>query len=213
MMSVEQRRRRFAVLVWIVGVVLALAVGVGGTMAFWSDEATVDTGSLGAGRLDVTLNGGLAGEGGVIDDTQFQIANLVPGESFARAITVGNGGSVPLDFSAVGSTSGALGTALRWTVVVGGTASNTGTIADGNRAGSCTGGTTTYPGTNPAAGAAISGSAASPTTVVGSRGPLAVGATRSLCVVVRLDPNAAAGLQGATAAARFVVTGIQRGAA
>ncbi|OUZ12574.1 hypothetical protein BHE97_02445 [Aeromicrobium sp. PE09-221] len=206
-MSTEQRRRRSAVLVWIVGVILALAVGVGGTMAFWSDEATVETGSLEAGRLDVTLNGQLTGPGGSIADAQFAIADLVPGESFARTITVGNGGTVPLDFSVTGSTSGTLGTALRWTVVAGGTAGNTGTIAAGDRTGTCTGGTTTYPS------ATISGSAASPTTVVGTRGPLAVGTAQSLCIIVGLDPNAPGTLQGETATARFVVTGTQRGAA
>ena len=206
MLTAELRPRRLAVLVWISGVVLMLAVGVGGTMAFWSDEATVETGSLDAGRLDVTLNGELAGEGGVLVDTQFQIADLVPGESFARTITVGNGGTVPLDYTMTGSTSGTLGAALRWTVVPGGSANNVGAVAGGNRAGSCTGGTTTYPS------AAISGSASSPTGIIGTHRPLAVDASEQVCVIVALDANAASALQGATATARFVITGIQRGA-
>ncbi|TSD55701.1 hypothetical protein FNM00_16620 [Aeromicrobium piscarium] len=206
MMTAEQRPRRLAVLVWVSGVVLMLAVGVGGTMAFWSDEATVETGSLAAGRLDVTLNGELAGEGGVLVDTQFQIADLVPGESFARVIAVGNGGTVPLDYTMTGSTSGTLGAALRWTVVPGGSATNAGTVAGGNRAGSCTGGSSTYPS------AAISGSATSPTGVIATPRPLAVGASEQVCVIVALDANAASTLQEATATARFVITGIQRGA-
>lgn len=185
---------------------MALTLGVGGTMAFWSDQASVDTGSLGAGRLDVTLNGQLTGEGGVIADTQFSIGDLVPGESFARAITVGNGGTVPLDYTMTGSTSGALGPALRWTVVPGGSADNAGTVAGGDRTGTCTGGTITYPS------AAISDAAASPTGVIAARRPLAVGANEQVCVIVALDANAASTLQGATATARFVTTGIQRGA-
>ena len=210
-MTAEHRRpprrgRRLALAAWIGGVVVALTLGVGGTMAFWSDQATVDTGALEAGRLDVTLNGELQGQGGVVTDTQFQIATLVPGESFARIIAVGNGGTVPLDYTMTGSTSGTLGAALRWTVVPGGSANNAGTVAGGNRAGSCTGGTSTYPS------AAISGSATSPTGVIAAPRPLAVGASEQVCVIVALDANADSTLQGATATARFVVTGIQRGA-
>lgn len=203
----RHRARRSGLLRAVLSLGLLVGIGVSGTMAYWTDQATVTTGPLAAGRLDLTLNGQLAGPGGSTTDTTFAVGDLVPGESFARAITVGNAGTVPLDYTAVSHTNGTLGPGLRWTVVAGGAASNAGSSANGNRTGTCAGGTTTF-----SSPSAISANAAAPTPVVPPRRPLAAGASETLCVIVRLDPSAPSSLQGATATATFVVNGVQRGA-
>ncbi|MFD1858568.1 hypothetical protein EHW97_09200 [Aeromicrobium camelliae] len=193
----KHRARRSGLLRAVLSLGLLLGLGVSGTMAYWTDQATVATGQLAAGRLDLTLNGQLAGPGGTTADTAFTVGDLVPGESFARAITVGNAGTVPLDYTAVAHTNGALGPGLRWSVVAGGTATNSGSSTNGNRTGTCTGGTLTF---------------SAPTPVVPARRPLAAGASETLCITVTLDRSATSSLQGATATASFVVNGVQRGA-
>lgn len=187
---------------------LLLSAGTTGTLAYWTDEGTVSTAPLSAGRLDVMLNGQLSGTGGSIVDAGFAVGDLVPGESFARELHVHNSGSVPFDYTATGYATGGLSNGLRWTVVAGASASNSGTMARGNRAGACANGMTTF---GPAA--ALSTSAAAPSPVVSTRRPVNVGATERLCIVVGLDPNAAGALQGTTASAAFTVHAVQRGGA
>src|SRR5690606_32980021 len=75
----RRRGRDFARAVLSLGLLVGL--GVTGTLAYWTDEGAVTTGSLHAARLDLTVNGQLGGAGGTTTDTSFAIADLVPGES------------------------------------------------------------------------------------------------------------------------------------
>jgi len=178
-----------------------LVLTVPGTLAFWVGDDEVTAPELRAATLDVTLNGDLAGLGGTTGDAGFTAADLIPGESFARVITVGNAGSAPLDYSVTGHTAGALGPGLRWTVTPGGVATNSGSAATGTRAGGCTGGTTVFgPAAIPAA----------PTPLISTPRPLDPGADERVCVLVRLDPEASGSLQGTSADATFRVRGEQR---
>ena len=110
---------------------LGIIAGIGGvgTLAYWTDDAAVTTGSFTAGTLDVTINDALAGpanNGGTTSDAGFALADMVPGESVARTVKVGNAGTIPLAYTAKAWNSGGLASGLRWTAVAGSTASNSG---------------------------------------------------------------------------------------
>ena len=189
---------------------LGILVGLGGigTLAYWTDDATVTTGSFTSGTLDVTLNDALAGQannGGTTADAAFALTDLIPGESVARTVKVGNAGSIPLAYTAKAWNTGALAVGLRWTVVAGSTSSNAGTVAAGNRTGSCSSGTTTA--TNVTLGTA-SGSA---TTVLTPNRTIATGAFENVCVIATLDSGAGNSLQGASASATVTFNGVQVG--
>ena len=190
---------------------LGIVAGLGavGTLAYWSDEATITTGSFSSGTLDVTLNDVLAGaanNGGTTSDTGFALSDMIPGESVARTVKVGNAGSIGLTYTAEAFNSGDLASGLRWTVVAGSTASNFGTAAAGNRTGACSSGTTTA--TNETLGT----SAGAATTVVTPERAIDVGAFENVCVIARLDSGAANSLQGTSASATLTFNGTQLGA-
>jgi len=186
------------------GVVLGL--GSVSTLAYWTDEATVTAGTFTSGTLDVTINDALDGQannGGTTADTGFALSDMIPGESIARTVKIGNAGSIPFAYTAKAWNSGGLATGLRWTVVAGSTASNTGTAAAGNRTGSCSSGTTT------SSNVTIGTSAGAATTIVTPARTIAVGAFENVCVIVKLDSGAGNGLQGASAGATITVNGVQ----
>ncbi|MDE0778624.1 MAG: TasA family protein [Nocardioides sp.] len=183
---------------------LALGLGAQGTFAFWTDQATVTTGSFSSGTLDITLNGQLAGaanNGGTTTLPSFALSNMVPGESQAIAFPVANNGSVGLTYTVNGSATGALAPGMQFTVATG-NAGNTGTAANGNRTGTCSGG-------NLATNQVLNGTSS---TVVGTARSLAVGAQESICVIARLDPQADNGLQGKTMTASLIFNAKQVGA-
>jgi predicted ribosomally synthesized peptide with SipW-like signal peptide len=183
---------------------LGLAVGLGtvATLAYWSDQATWSTGPISSGTLDVTLDGNLAGQGGTYTQSSFTLSDMIPGESVASAVTVANGGSVTLRYTATATASGGLTSGLTFQVYAGGTATNTGTAAAGNRAGACTGTSTFGP-------SALTGSSQS---VIATPRQLASGASESVCVVAALPTSADNTLQGTSATATLVFTGKQLGA-
>jgi predicted ribosomally synthesized peptide with SipW-like signal peptide len=173
-----------------------------GSAAYWNDDATLSTGPISSGSLDLTLDGNLAGQGGTYVKSSFTVANMVPGESFASSVAVGNNGSVGLTYTATGTATGVLATGLTFQVYVGGTAANSGTAAAGNRAGTC-GGTSTF---GPATLTSTSQS------VVSSARTLTAGSQESVCFLVRLPTSAANTLQGQTATSSFVFAAKQFGA-
>lgn len=196
-------RRVLSALMAVLGAVVLLG-SVQGTFAFWSDEASMSTGSLTAGTLDVTLDGNLAGranDGGTWTQTTFALDAMLPGESRATSFAVRNAGTSGLTYAVAGSATGALAPALRFSVYAGGAAANTGTAAAGNRAGSC-------------AGAAVATDvtlAAASAVLTATRRTLASGASEQVCVIARLTLDAANGMQGATATATFAFNGRQVG--
>ncbi len=178
---------------------VVLGFGAVGTMAFWTDTATVNTGTFSAGNLDLKVND----IDGPLAFTTFTASNLTPGESFAASFTVRNAGSVPFTYTATGTGAGTLAPRLQYTVRTGGTFGNTGSEAASNRVGSCTGGTTQ------ATTQVLTAAAASVTPTAQQ---LAPAATQTFCVVARLDPNTpnpAPGSTQLTGTATFVLTANQ----
>ncbi len=187
---------------------LGIIAGIGGigTLAYWTDDATVTTGSFTAGTLDVTINDALSGQannGGTTSDAAFALSDLIPGESIARTVKIGNAGSIPLAYTAKAWNSGGLASGLRWTVVAGSTASNAGTVSAGNRTGSCSSGSTT------ATNVTLGTSAGTATTVVTPSRTITTSASENICVIAKLDSGAGNSLQGASATATITINGVQ----
>jgi predicted ribosomally synthesized peptide with SipW-like signal peptide len=180
----------------------ALGLGAVGTFAYWSDQATLATGPISSGTLDLTLDGNLSGQGGTYTQTSFALANMIPGESVASAVTVANGGSVTLRYTATATAAGGLAAGLTFEVFTGGTATNTGTEAAGNRAGSCTGSSSFGP-------AVLTGVAQ---TVIGAPRQLSSSSSDSVCVVATLPTTAGNSLQETTATATLLFDAKQLGA-
>lgn len=179
-----------------VAVVAAVVLlgSVHGTFAFWTDDVSMQSGGFTGGTLDLTVDGNLAGSannGGTWTQSTFALDAMLPGESRAVAFDLRNAGTSGLTYAVSGSATGALTPALRFSVYAGGAATNSGTAAAGNRAGSC-------------AGTALASDvtlAAATAVLVASRRPLASGATERICLVGRLDVSAPNSMQGATATA------------
>ncbi len=132
------------------------------------------------------------------------MSNMVPGESVAAAFPVKNDGSIPLTYTLTGTGSGGLAVTngMQYSISFGATATNSGTAANGNRAGSC-GGAATDANTTLLTGA--------PSTFATNRA-LAVNATDTVCVVARLNSNAPNALQGLSGTAAFLFDSKQVGA-
>jgi predicted ribosomally synthesized peptide with SipW-like signal peptide len=190
---------------------LGIVVGLGavGTLAYWTDDATITSSSFSTGTLDVALNDGLIGpanNGGTISDTTFTLSDMIPGESFARTVKVGNAGSVRLNYTAKAWNSGTLASGLRWTVVAGSTASNSGSTAAGNRTGACSVGTTT------ATDVTLGTTSGTATTVIATKRPINVTSFENVCVIAKVDSAAGNALQGTSASATLIFNGTQIGA-
>lgn len=178
--------------------VLATGMSVKGTFAFWTDAATATTGSFTAGKLDITLNGQLAGasnNGGTTPITSIALTGMFPGESAAYTFPLATtADSIGVTYTVAGYVvSGALSPALRFTLHTG--AAGTPQTTNGVRTGSCTG-----PRISAEADQTIAATSTmnSPTPLVTTAQPLAAGATQTICVLVRMDPNAGNGVQGAS---------------
>jgi predicted ribosomally synthesized peptide with SipW-like signal peptide len=145
--AVRTRRRLGSVRVRVLlslGVVLGF--GAVGTVAYWSDSATISGTTFSSGTLDLMVGGTtadqLAGPGGTWNHTELSISDMLPGEGVAKLVTIKNAGTTPLVYNGVISTDNtSLGSNLLATISKDGTASNTGTQAGGDRTGTCTGGT------------------------------------------------------------------------
>lgn len=183
---------------------LALGFGAQGTFAFWTDDASLTTGTFSSGTLDITLNGQLAGaanNGGSTSLPSFALTNLVPGESQAVSFPVANNGNVGLTYTISGTATGALAPGMQFTVSTG-TATNNGTAANGNRAGTCQ-------NANLATNQTLTATAS---TLVATARPLTVGASENICVIAKLDPNADNSLQNKTMTANLTFNAKQVGA-
>lgn len=203
-----RRRRKIGTTPWSVGglvaVGLLLLMPGQGTFAYWSDEGTLRSADFTSGTVDVSLDGNLVGaaaNGGTWTQGSFALATMLPGESRAVSFAVGNAGTANLTYGLRGSATGALAPAMRYSVYVGGAATNTGTAGAGNRTGAC-GGTLL-------AGAVSLGGTES--TILSTRRALNAGAAETACLVAKLDLGAASNLQGTTATASFVFDGRQVG--
>lgn len=178
---------------------LGLVVGLGavGTLAYWSDTATLSGGGFEAGVLDLKLSGA-----DTLDLTAtFKLATMVPGESVAALVAVQNSApsSVTFNYTATGLASGGLAPYLIFEVFLGGTHSNT-TNGSGLRVGACTGTTT---GT-----AQVLTSSAS---VIPAAQQLTVGASQNVCIIAKLSASAPTGSQGTSGSVVLTFTAVQLG--
>jgi predicted ribosomally synthesized peptide with SipW-like signal peptide len=203
-MRPTHRRRRSGRVRAVLSLGLLLGLTQVGTLASWTDSATVQGGGFSSGTLDLKVGESaadqLTGQGGSWTHTNLTLAAMAPGESVAKALTVGNGGSVALTYNATVVTTNndlfnATTPGLQVTVVEGATVGNTGTQAANSRTGTCTGGTaTSLTSTNVS------------TTASGLHGSvlsLASGATRSYCVLAKLATTAPNSMQGKTTSLTF----------
>lgn len=202
--AAPRARRHGALVAATVCALLAVALGVHGTYAFWTDQATMSGGTITAGAVDIALDGKLVGSsnsGGTWSNTSLGLSAMVPGESQSSSFAVSNAGTAPLTYSVDATGSGTLSTALRFSVYVGGAATNSGSAATGSRLGRCD-------GTALVTGVTLS---SVPTTVTAVRRSLPVGSSETVCLLVALDAGAANSLQGATGSAAFVFAARQAG--
>lgn len=188
---------------------LLLGVTQVGTLASWTDSSTVTTGTFSTGTLDVLVGAGsadqLGGQGGAWTHTELALTGAMPGESIARTVTVGNGGTVPLTLTGTASTADdALstedGNGLLLTFVAGGTPDNSGSQSGGDRLGTCSGGDSVL--------------ADVPLTTDGADLSLDdyrldAGEQTSFCVSLGLSPDAPNSLQGAATTAVLTFGGQQ----
>lgn len=184
---------------------LALGFGAQGTFAFWTDQATIQSGTFASGTLDITLNGALAGPGnnpGTTTLSALALANMVPGESVAAAFPVANAGTVGLTYTVSGTASGDLAPAMRFRVYQG-AASNTTTA--GVRSGTCSG--TPFTG----ASQTYSATASAVVTTADARA-LAPTVAESICVVAQFDIASGNGFQGKSMTASLIFDAKQVGA-
>lgn len=178
------------------GVVLGL--GSVSTLAYWTDQAAVNTGDFSSGTLNLKVDN-VEGNPTAYGWSTFNATNLVPGESVAATFSVDNAGSVPFTYTATGNASGELAGNMTWTVKTGATAGN-GTVS-GLRTGTCSGGTAQV------ADVTLSGASVTPTA-----GSVAAGGSQTFCVIAKLDAGTPLSQGGKSASATFNVTAKQVGA-
>lgn len=188
-----------------------VTLGVATTSAYWTDSATVTGGTIASGTLDLTAGPTtgaehLTGTGpNSWDFTALAITDMIPDESVARTLVVRSSGTAPLRFNAtVRATTDALtsGTAGLQVQVFdqASSATNTGTQAGGNRAGTCTGSQvhSGFVSMTPSA------------NVFASDIPLATtGASRTLCVRAWLSSAAPNALQGKSTSVQLTLSAVQ----
>lgn len=177
-----------------------ILVGFGaiGTSAYWTDQATVQSGTFASGTFDLQIgpdasNLLLSGQGGTWSFAVLELADVSPGESVAKNIVFKNAGSTTLRFDGTATTSGnELNPRLLVTTRPNANAGNTGTKAAVDRTGTCTGGTANW-WTNEVL-------STTSTPIVKNQTPayvtLAAGATLQVCMLVTLDPASPNSFQG-----------------
>lgn len=183
---------------------IVLSLGATGTMAYWTDQATMTAGAISAGTLDLRLNDAstLIDQGGTWNNIGFTASSLIPGESVAFSFPVRNDGSAGFRFSATATASGVLAPGLRFTTTYGtSAASNSGSPSSGNRVGGC--------GTNTVATSSVTLSGASASVINTPGVTVLSGALTTVCVIVALDSSAGNALQSATGAATYVFNAVQ----
>jgi predicted ribosomally synthesized peptide with SipW-like signal peptide len=132
----------------LVAPVLALGAALvlfptGGTLAAWTDRATVGADGLTTGRLDLAVDGA-GGQDTTHARPDLSLQGMVPGESSSATVVVANAGDADLRWSAAVTAGGGLGPALEVELWLGGRASADDTTYP--RTESCTGGVRLLPG-------------------------------------------------------------------
>lgn len=167
---------------------MVLGLGAVGTLAYWTDSATLTGGTFSSGTLDIKLGG--VDNNPAAFTTSFAMANMQPGDKKSASVSVQNAGSLDFTYTATGIASGTLGSLLVFRVVPGGTVSGS----------DCTGGTQTF-------NAAMSTSQ----SVISANRPVAAAGNESFCVTATLPTGTTTG-QGTSSTATFTFDAKQVGA-
>jgi len=195
---------------------LVLGFGAIGTVAYWSDSASLSTGTITSGSLDLQI-GGLDPETGrvawqAVGASELwgysvkELDNVAPGESVAMDLFLRNAGSAPLTFTATGmSTTMLMNPHLTASTVLGGEARNTGTREAVDRAGSCTAGTPWWTGH-------VLSTTPVPVTPGDAPVSLGPGAQIRVCMLAGLAAGAPGSAQGTETEIRVVFRAKQAGA-
>ena len=96
------------------GLGVVATVGVTGTFAYWTDNATVSGTTFSTGSIDLKVNG----VDNVAGYTSLTLANMVPGNSVAGVLTIRNNGTAPLKYTALTSATAPDPKNLRGALVV-----------------------------------------------------------------------------------------------
>jgi alternate signal-mediated exported protein len=193
----QHRRRRSGRIRAVLGLGILLGVSQVGTLASWTDSATIQGGTLTSGTLDLLVGENVAdqlvGQGGTWVHASLSLNGMVPGESVARMLTVKNGGSARLNVNGTLATdTNALtgsNTGLQVTVVQDATsATNSGAVGNNDRTGVCVGGTATQ----------LTGNSVSTASLPLLSGPVSLpsGAEKKYCVMAKLANSSPDGMQG-----------------
>lgn len=183
--------------------VLSLGIVLGltsvSTLAYWTDSATMTTGQIQSGTLDLQLNGNLPGQNGTWNNTALSMANMVPGESVAVTVPVQRAaGTIGFTYTAKATAAGDLAPSLTWTVTAG-SAGTPATNANGIRTNTC-GGTQLWTGT-------LSGTESN---VIATARTLADATmSENVCIRAALPTGTTAAAMGKTASASFVFNATQ----
>lgn len=175
---------------------MLLGIAQVGTLASWSDTATVQTGTFGTGTLDMRVGevaaDQLSGQGGTWTHSGLTLTTMAPGESVAQLLTVGNTANTNFTYNGtVATTNGTLSGAngLQLTIVKDATdVTNSGAHANNDRVGGCVGGTPTSV-TNTGVGTA-------PVTINAAPISLTSGVKTTYCVLATLPADAPNAMQG-----------------
>lgn len=175
----------------------ATVVGVGSlsTYAFWTDAATVSSGTITSGTLNLSVDGDADA---TVAWPALTLTDMAPGESVAAELSVENVGTTPFTFSVTGTYGAQLQPHFQVRVVRAGTAGNVGPAYP--RTGSCTGGTETF-----ATASLPNGTEVVPTSPV-----IAAGGSTTVCVVASLPLAAANAARGQSGTLTLQISAVQQ---
>lgn len=189
--------------------VLSLGIVLGltsvSTLAYWTDEAQMTTGTIQAGSLDMLINNNLPGQGGTWANSAMTASNMIPGDSFAFTVPIQRApNTAAFAVTATGTASGELAPHLRWSIHEGTAGTSTTNTATGIRSNTCS-------GTQLSSNVALSGTAA---TLIPAANAVNLGGTtfsKNLCIRVSMptDTGNAAQSKSGTAAVNFTATQLQ----
>lgn len=165
-----------------------------GTFAYWTDDVPITGTTFTSGVLDLQVDGGDS-----YATTTLGMTGMVPGNSAAEVLTVKNNGTVPLKWTLSGGLGGAnasdFATAGALTLKV-----TAATTVTGSAPSVTCGGTALLTDTPLT-------TSTSTALIAARQGPVAAGASTTLCFQVGLAAAAPGSLQGKTATATFTFTG------
>ncbi|WP_181642620.1 SipW-dependent-type signal peptide-containing protein [Nocardioides massiliensis] len=174
--------------------------GVAGAWAYWTDTATVRSGPIRAGSMDLRVNGEAVGTGTSVTVAAIATNDLTPGEAQAFALTISNVGTPDLKWTATATRAatpawGYSGDPLLVTLHRGAPVDD----ASYPRVDSCT---------HPAMGSVVAVTAGSSLLTAGPQ-LLTAGQSEVVCVLIAMDDTAGNANQGASGAVALTFDAVQ----